>query len=237
MQIMMMAAFCAFFVKGLCGFADALVFTTILGFVADNVNISPLSLLLALPGNLMLAWRGRRELDWRVWLPVTVMVAVGCIPGTFLLKNGDAGIIKRIFGVVVVLIGLEMLFGELVHRKSTKGGAGLLAIGILSGLLSGMYGVGALLAAYMNRMTDSSRSFKANICAVFLAENLIRLALYSCTGIITLGVCRQAAVLLPFMLCGILVGIKSGERLNEQVVRKLVVVLLIISGAVLVVNR
>lgn len=33
------AALCAFFVKGLCGFANTLVFTTILSFGNSNVNI------------------------------------------------------------------------------------------------------------------------------------------------------------------------------------------------------
>ena len=43
------AAVCAFFIKGLCGFANTLVFTTILSFAADNACISPVELLLGYP--------------------------------------------------------------------------------------------------------------------------------------------------------------------------------------------
>lgn len=40
------AAIAAYFIKGLCGFANTLVFTSILSFCASNANISPIDLLL-----------------------------------------------------------------------------------------------------------------------------------------------------------------------------------------------
>ena len=51
------ATFAAFFIKGLCGFTNGLVFTTILSFTTDNVNISPVSLVTSHPSNLILAWK------------------------------------------------------------------------------------------------------------------------------------------------------------------------------------
>ena len=234
---MIMAALVAFFIKGLCGFADALLFTTILSFTADNVGISPLILLLGYPSNIILIWRGRKQLDWKIWLPLTAMVAAGSIPGIFLLKNADARIIKVIFGFVVVLIGMEMLLRERMPGKSSGSKAALLVIGILSGILSGMYGIGALLAAYVNRVTESNQAFKANMCAVFLAENTIRIVLYACTGIITPDIFKRAVLLMPFMLLGILLGIKSSTVLDEKIVKKFVVLMLIFSGVMLVLSN
>lgn len=46
MILWLIAAFTAYFVKGLCGFANGLIFTTILGFGAPNANISPVNTLL-----------------------------------------------------------------------------------------------------------------------------------------------------------------------------------------------
>ncbi len=42
-----LAAAAAYFIKGLCGFANTLVFTSILSFGASNASISPVDLLLA----------------------------------------------------------------------------------------------------------------------------------------------------------------------------------------------
>ena len=58
MGLWIIAAVAAFFVKGLCGFANTLVFTSVMGFGSDNVSISPVELVLGLPTNLILAWRG-----------------------------------------------------------------------------------------------------------------------------------------------------------------------------------
>ena len=102
------AAVCAFFIKGLCGFANTLVFTTILSFAVDNAHISPVELLLGCPSNLILLWRERRFLRWKLCLPLAALLTAGSIPGTLFLKNADAGVIKAVFGMVILLPTVEI---------------------------------------------------------------------------------------------------------------------------------
>ncbi len=45
MLLWIIAAVCAFFVKGLCGFANTLIFTNILSSGVNNASISPVELL------------------------------------------------------------------------------------------------------------------------------------------------------------------------------------------------
>ena len=97
----MLAAVVAYFIKGLCGFANTLVFTAILSFGSVNANISPIDLLLGYPANVILTWENRKNLDPKVYIPLAVLVLAGSIPGAFLLKNVDARAIKLVFGVVV----------------------------------------------------------------------------------------------------------------------------------------
>lgn len=106
------AALCAFYVKGLCGFANTLVFTTVMSFGLSNRNISPVELLLGYPSNAIMAFKERRSIDLKLCLPLSVLVVLGSIPGMLLLQNADTGAVKLIFGVVIVLLGLEMLFRE-----------------------------------------------------------------------------------------------------------------------------
>ena len=94
MILWFIAAFTAYFVKGLCGFANTLIFTSILSFGSANANISPVDLLLGYPANLILTWKNRRSLDPKVFLPLTVLVLAGSIPGALLLRNVDATPIK-----------------------------------------------------------------------------------------------------------------------------------------------
>lgn len=231
------AAICAFFVKGLCGFANTLVFTTILSFGNNNINISPVELLLGYPTNLILAWKERRSIKWSVCLPLAALVIAGSIPGIFFLKNADTGIIKIIFGVVIIVIGLEMLLREFQTKKAKQSKVVLAVIGIMSGLLCGLYGIGALLGAYVNRVTDNSKEFKANICIVFLAENTFRIILYAAWGIITFDILKQVIVLVPAMLIGLWLGMLSSRVLDERIVKKIVIIMLMVSGIALIVNN
>lgn len=231
------ATICAFFVKGLCGFANTLVFTTILSFGNSNVNISPVELVLGYPTNFILAWKERRSIKWSVCIPLALLVIIGSIPGVLFLKNADTNIIKMIFGVVIIFIGLEMLLREFQTKKIKQSKVVLGIIGVLSGLLCGLYGIGALLGAYINRVTDDSSSFKANICVVFFVENTFRIVLYGLWGIITFDIVKQAIILIPFMLIGLVFGMLSGKFLDEKVIKKLVIIMLIISGVALIINN
>lgn len=234
---LMIATLAAFFVKGLCGFANTLVFSTILSFGIDNINITPVELILGYPSNVIIAWKERKSVDWKVCLPLALLVLLGNIPGIILLKQGDARMIKLIFGFVIIGVGVEMLLRER-SKKAVKSTKPLLAlIGIISGVLCGLYGIGALLAAYVSRVTGNSKEFKANICIVFIVENTFRIIMYACTGILNLQVIGQAAVLVPFMLLGLFAGMKSGKVLDERIVKKLVLVMLMLSGVALVVNH
>ena len=237
MWLWIVATIFAYFVKGLCGFANTLVFTTILAFGTTNINISPVELMLGYPTNLIITWKNRNKLNRKVFIPLAVLVILGSIPGAFFLKNTDPGFIKILFGIVIILLGIELFLREsnILRLKESKILLGI--IGILSGILCGLYGVGALLAAYVGRVTDNSNEFKANISAVFIVENTFRIILYSVIGIITLSSIIQFIILIPFMLSGLYAGIKSSEILDEKTVKRLVIVLLIISGLTMIIKN
>lgn len=237
MYLWFIAAAVAYFIKGLCGFANTLVLTSILSFGTPNSNISPVDLLLGYPSNLILTWENRKRLNPKIYLPLAGLVLAGSLPGAFLLKNVDARAIKLVFGIVVIVLGVEMLL-----RDSRKSGARsskvlLVMIGILSGMLCGMFGVGALLAAYVGRVTDDTEAFKANINAVFIVDNTFRIILYSVLHLITADTIKMSLLLFPIALLGLAAGVKCSHIMNEKVVRKLTVVLLIISGVSLILKN
>lgn len=126
---------------------------------------------------------------------------------------------------------------EFQVKKTKQSKVVLSIIGILSGLLCGLYGVGALLGAYVNRVTDASHAFKANICVVFLVENTFRIVLYTVLGIITFDILEQAVILIPIMLIGLWLGMLSSKVLNEKIVKRIVIIMLMVSGAALIINN
>lgn len=232
--LMIFAVICAYIVKGLCGFANTLVFTSILSFRANNVNISPVELFVGFPANIIMAWKNRKQISLRVCLPLAALIIIGALPGTFLLKHGDAEYIKIFFGIVILLIAVEMLLREVQKQSMKPNPIVMVVLGILSGVLSGMFGVGALLAAYVSRTSDNSSEMKGNLSIVFLIENVFRIVLYAMTGILTAEVFHQALILLPFMAIGLFLGMFLSNKMKESIVKKAVILLLILSGISLV---
>lgn len=100
--IWILATLSAFFLKGLCGFANTMVFDSILGFAVNNVNISPIELILGFPTNIILAWQNRKKLDYKVWVPIVILILMGSIPGALLLKEVNAKGLKIFFGIITL---------------------------------------------------------------------------------------------------------------------------------------
>ncbi len=230
-----LAALVSYIIKGLCGFANTLVFTGILNFQADNVRISPVDLLIGFPGNAVLAFRERKHIRPKLCIRLSLLLLLGSTAGGLFLKYVDARIVRPLFGLLIILLSLEML---LRTKRRAKPMPDWLAniLGLISGLLCGMYGVGALLGVYISQVTEDTHAFKANICTIFMVENIYRIILYACTGILTLKVLRLALILIPFMLLGLYLGMHFSGRIPEKKVRLLVIFFLIVSGIMLIVQ-
>lgn len=233
MSIWIIATILAFFIKGLCGFANTLVFSTILSFQTNNINISPIDLIIGYFPNMIMSYKERKHIQLKICIPLIILILLGNIPGIFLLKNADVQIIKLLFGFVIIGIGIEML---LQNNKKTSPLI-LTCIGLLSGFLCGLYGIGALLAAYVSKITNDTQSFKGNICFVFTLENTFRILIYSYLGILTIHSIYQALSLIPFMLIGLFLGIKCSQYINEQTTKRIVIIMLMISGLALIINK
>ena len=237
MFLWIIAAVTAYFIKGLCGFANTLVFTSILSFGPSNASISPIELLLGYPTNLILTWKNRKSLDPKVYVPLAALVLAGSIPGALLLKNVDARAIKLVFGAVVIALGLEMLLRERSRKNLRSSKIVLVMIGVAAGVLCGLFGAGALLAAYVSRVTENGSAFKANISAVFIADNTFRIFLYSILGLLTADTVQFVLLLIPFALLGLFLGMKCSSLLDEKTVRKFTSVLLVLSGISLILRN
>ncbi len=234
MFLWVIAALAAGFIKGLCGVGDAPVFSSIMSFAADNVDISPVSVIPSLPSNCFIAWQNRKSLQRRVWLPMALLLIAGTIPGTIVLKNADTGKLKLFFGFFIIFIGILMLFNELNTKKIKASKWMLFAVGVIAGLSSGLFGIGVMLVVYITLTTEDMSAFKGNICAIFALENFVRVIMYLILGMFTKSVLAHAALIFPFQFAGVFLGIKASSFLNERAAKLTVMVVLILSGIAIV---
>lgn len=159
MKLWIIATVAAYYIKGLCGFANTLVFTSVLSFREFNAAISPVDLLLGYPMNVILVWKSRKSLDPKIYVPLAMLVLMGSIPSAFLLKNVDVGAIKLIFGLVVIAFGTGMLLQEDNKKGALFSKKVLAMIGVLAGVVCGLFGVGAFSSIFINNLLQTFCDF------------------------------------------------------------------------------
>ena len=234
MLLMSLAAVAAYFVKGMCGFANTLVFTSILSFGMNNVDITPMELLIAQPSNWIQAWQERRHINWRIALPCVAMVILGGIPGTLLLRSAGTQTVKLLLGGLIVFTGLHMFYRDRHPARKPLSPPAAAALNLLCGVFCGLYGIGALMAANIARSCADSHEARGTMCIVFSAEALFRMVMYAAAGILTAPVFLRALQVLPFTLIGLWLGTLCMRRINEGAMRLIVIAALILSGAALI---
>ena len=231
-MLMYIAVCLAYMVKGLTGFANTLVLTAIMSFERSGRDITPMDLLLSFPANVWMMLQQRRSMQWKKALPVCAVLLAGCIPGTLLLKGVSPAALKVVFGVLLIGLGLERIMRP--QGGSGKGSPVLQgAVALLSGITAGLFGVGALLAAYMSRTAKDPGEYRANLGFVFV----FRLVLYTVTGLITLPVLVEAVKLLPCMVAGFLGGSALSRRMDPERLSRVIMVMLMLSGLALILQN
>ena len=231
----MLAALVGYFVKGVAGIGNTLVVTSVMAYSRTNAEITPVELLLCIPTNLVVTWVYRRHINWKLAIAPMCMVLAGDVLGVLLLKNVDVTAVKAIFGVVLMLLSVEQLWRELRGKPGRAAHPALmLMLGIAAGVLCGMFGVGALLAAYFARVTTDDATYKGTMSVIFTVENFFRVIAYSVTGLLTMQSLQNAAMLLPFMGLGLFLGIRLSSRMNACTMRIIIGVMLLLSGVPLV---
>ena len=218
-----------YFVKGTAGFGNSLIHTGLMAFFMNNADLTPVDYVLAMPANIALTVKHRKYLIPKLWIPGALITMAASVPGVLLLKNLDGRALKVLFGIVIALLGADMLRRKDPGRRPPPRWA-VLTLTAVSGTVNGLFGIGVLLAAVMGRVIEDTRAFKANISAIFSAGSIAMLPVYLLTGLLTKDVFLRALSLYPAMGLGLFLGIRFAGRLKEETIRKCTAVLLIACG-------
>jgi uncharacterized protein len=230
--------FVAYAIKGITGFGNTLVMSPLYAFYMSNRIITPVDLLFSLPTNAILVWKNRTRLNIKRILPLAGLLLIGVIPGTLILKSSQDSVLKIFLGITVIGLGFEIFLRKEVYAGAKSANPLILTgAGLLSGILAGLYGITAPLVAYISRTSDGREEFRANLCALFLIDNLFRLFYYIILGLFNYDVLLIVAIALPAAIGGIFAGSHLDKFISDQKAKLLMVFILVLSGIVLIVRN
>lgn len=219
----------SFIIKGLVGFGDPLIFNPLLSVRMDNKHISPGMLPVSILLNAFIVYKSRDSIHPKRLLPICFWVVLGIVPGTLLLKYSSSWTLKVALGVLIILLGLEMLTRK--DEATARPNAVFMAVmSFSSGVTAALFGINLLFLVYLERTTADRDEFRGSVCLVFLVESVFRLISYLANGIITPFSLQISAISVPAALLGTWLGMQIDKKIDDSLIKKLIVYVFIIGG-------
>jgi hypothetical protein len=217
------------FVQGLTGFGMSMAAIPFLIRIMPLREIVPIIVVLALFTNVYFLTRFRKEIRFKnLWL--LVLAGVLFLPvGTYSLKYLNPDYLKLCFGILVTGFTLLLILKKTFPIKHEK--AGYAVTGSLSGFLNGSLSLsGPPVVLFLSIQGTKKDTFRANTTLYFMILNTIAIVIFLANGLLNEAVFEKILYLVPALFIGVFAGVKAFKKLKEEGFRKIVLIMLVVSG-------
>ena len=225
-------------VRAVSGFGAGVIATPLLTFVLPLPVTVPLITVLGM-------FAGIRQIvrDWRMiaWKEIAIFVPgslIGVALGLYLFTALDQVLLARALGAYIVGYALYSLFAtRLLKRRIALPRWIVHAVSLAGGLVATIFGglAGAIYATYLDALDLSKGVFRVTMSATLLVLALLRSAGYAATGVFKPEDAVLIAAAIVPLAAGTLLGDRLHDRLDPATFRRAVGILLLASGAGLLV--
>lgn len=232
----LLGALVAGFVQGLSGFAFGLVAMTVWVWVITPQLAGPLVVFGSLVGQLLSLGTLRRSFDGSRLAPFVLGGCVGTPIGVWLLHYIDPDGFKLFVGMILVAYCPLMLFIGTAPRVTAGGRIADGGVGFIGGIMGGLGGLNGPAPTLWCSLRGWRRDEQRAVFQTFsLCMQALALAIYATSGLITHEALLLFGVVAPAMIVPTLLGVRLYRRFSEVGFRRLILVLLSLSGVVLLV--
>jgi uncharacterized protein len=235
LALFLAATFAGGLTSGLSGFAMGLVVSGVwLHIIAPEQN----ALLIVLCGLVTQGsgiWRIRHAINWRTVWPFIVGGALGVPAGTALLTTVNPGTLRLSIGILLVIYSLYSLIRPAI--KPVRGGVPAdLGVGVVNGLIGGLTGLGGIAVTVWCQLRGGQKDAQRAIFQPVLFATFVMSALsFGVARAYTVETLKLYAIALPVLIAGIWSGFGLYGKLDDAAFRKVILLLLLVSGLALIV--
>jgi uncharacterized membrane protein YfcA len=228
------ATFAAALVAGLAGFAFGLVAAAIWLHILTPLQTATLIVVFGLLVQGYSVWKLRAALNWsRLW-PFLLGAAIGVPIGVSILEWTNPTYLRKAIGAVLALYSIYGLARPTMKPIARGEAAADATVGFLNGVLGAMTGFAGILVTIWCGLRgwskDEQRAIFQPVGVAIFAMSAVWLG---GSGSISPDTVRLFLIGLPVLLAGTWVGLKLYGQLNEAGFRKIVLLLLLVSGVAL----
>ena len=234
--IFLLATFTGALIAGVTGFAFGLVVAALWLHILSPIQTATLIIAFGLIVQGYAVIRLRHALNWRRLWPFILGAAFGVPAGVAVLGWADPAHVRAATGAFLIVYSVYALLRPTLKPVEHGGAAADTGVGFLNGVLGGMTGLAGILVTIWCGLRgwpkDEQRAvFQPAAVAIFAMSA----AWLGAKGALSGDTAMLFLIGLPALALGTWLGFKLYGRLDEAAFRKAVLVLLLISGAALVV--
>jgi uncharacterized membrane protein YfcA len=229
--------FLAAVVAGLGGFAFGIVGAAIWLYILTPLQTATLIMGLGLVVQGYSVWKLRHALSWRRLTPLLIGTTLGVPLGVFMLGHADPRYLRVGTGAILVLFSLYGLLRPTITPIKRAALEGDLGAGFLNGVVGGATGLAGIVTVIWSQLRGWTKDQqRAVFQPVGVATFAMSAAWLGGQGSISHDIIWLFVAALPVLLAGTWLGLKLYGSLDEAQFRKLVLLLLLASGATLLIR-
>jgi len=236
LTIFLAATFASALVAGLSGFAFGLIAASLWLYILSPLQTATLIIAFGLIVQGYSVWKLRRAIDWSKLWPFIIGAAIGVPIGVAILTWANPTHVRSGVGLFLILYSLYALFRPGLKPITAGGALADTGVGFLNGVLAGITGLAGILVTIWCGLRgwpkDQQRAVFQPVAVAIFAMSALWLGAKVAISSETI---RLFLLGLPVLLAGTWLGLKLYGRVNEATFRKVVLVLLLLSGVALMV--
>lgn len=226
------AAFLGAFASGLAGFAFGLVALGLWLHVLSAHVAGPLVIVASLITQTVSLLHFRRQVRLDLLWPFLVGAVVGTPLGVWLLAYADPLLMRRIMGAFLVAYASFFLLRPPLKPVHSGGRVADGGVGFVGGVMGGLAGLsGAVPTAWCGLRGWHKDTSRAVYQPFNIAVQLMALPALLGAGLLNRELGYYTLLCVPAMLVGVWFGVRVYRRIDEAQFRKLILWLLLASGA------
>lgn len=225
----------AYTVEVITGFGSIVIALSLGALLLPIAELLPVLVPLNVLMTGWLAFRHRQFIHWPTLLrTILPLMAFGTMAGYLLRPLLDESVLQLLFGLLIVwFAGRELwrMVRQQIPEPHGRWLTGSLMMG--AGVTHGLFASGGPLLVYALAGTSMQKArFRATLISVWFGLNGLLTIFYLLDGSLVASLPKLVAYL-PLLVVGVLLGERLHHAVNEQVFRRLVFSLLLITGLVL----
>jgi uncharacterized membrane protein YfcA len=220
----------AYTVFGLSGFGSTVISLPILAHFMPVSYLVPLMALLDCASATFIGTSGREHVSKAELKRIIPFMFVGFVAGATLLVRVPDAYLRAGLGLFSVAIGVHSIVNPTLHRKISRWWC--VPAGIVGGAIATVFGAGGpIYATYLSGRLDDKSEIRSTMSGLISISAFTRAVVYAVSGLLLhAAILVGGLALAPFVWIGLNVGGRIHMGLTQQQMRRVVGILVLITG-------